>query len=288
MRLIDQGDRAVLHLGRRIALGVDVADLLQLQRAFQGGGEIELPAEIEEVVALGVFLRDLAHVVVALERLADLVGQFLELVDDFHAGREAQMPQPAEIEGQHRQQRALRGERLGRGHADFRSRAEIEAAVGFLGDGAADDVADAQRRAALAFHFAQGRQRVGRLAALRDGEHQRVVVQRRIAIAQLAGVFDFDRQPGEGLDLVLAHQAGVPTGAAAGDDDAAQRAELLRREVEAAELRRGGVAIEPAAHDVFDRLGLLEDLLEHEVVEAALGDVARLKSSTWTLWLTWP
>ena len=54
-------------------------------------------------------------------------------------------------------------------------------------------------------------------------------------------------------------------------------AELLRREVEAAELRRGGVAIEPAAHGVLDRLGLLENLLEHEVLEAALGDVAGLE-----------
>ena len=103
------------------------------------------------------------------------------------------------------------------------------------------------------------------------------MVQRRIAIAQLAGIFDFDRQPGKGLDLILAHQAGVPTGAAAGDDDAVERAKLLRRVVEAAELRRGGVAIEPASHDVFDRLGLLEDFLEHEVLEAALGDVAGLK-----------
>ena len=33
---VDQGDRAVLHLGRRVALGVDVADLLELQGPFQG------------------------------------------------------------------------------------------------------------------------------------------------------------------------------------------------------------------------------------------------------------
>ena len=187
------------------------------------------------------------------------------------------MPQPAEIQGQHRQHRALRGEGLGRGHADLRSGAEVDAAVGLLGDGAADHVADAQRGAALALHLAQGRQRVGRLAALRDGEHQRVVVQRRIAVAQLAGVFHFDRQPGQGLDLVLAHQGRVPTRAAGGHDDAADRAELLRREVQAAELGRGGVAVEPAAHGVLDRLGLLEDLLEHEVREAALGDVAGLE-----------
>ncbi len=56
-----------------------------------------------------------------------------------------------------------------------------------------------------------------------------------------------------------------------------KRAKLLGRVVEAAELGGGGVAIEPAAHDVFDRFGLLEDLLEHKVLEAALGDVAGLE-----------
>ena len=35
---VDQGYGAVLHLGGRIALGVDVADFLQLQSALQGYG----------------------------------------------------------------------------------------------------------------------------------------------------------------------------------------------------------------------------------------------------------
>ena len=44
---IDQGDRPVLHLGGRIALGVDVADLLELQRPFERDGEVEVAAEVE-------------------------------------------------------------------------------------------------------------------------------------------------------------------------------------------------------------------------------------------------
>ena len=52
-------------------------------------------------------------------------------------------------------------------------------------------------------------QRVGRLAALRDGEQQGVVVQRRVAVAQFAGVLHFDGQAGQRLDLVFAHQRRV-------------------------------------------------------------------------------
>ena len=33
--LVDQGDRAMFHLGGRVALGVDVADFLELEGAFQ-------------------------------------------------------------------------------------------------------------------------------------------------------------------------------------------------------------------------------------------------------------
>ena len=67
------------------------------------------------------------------------------------------------------------------------------------------------------------------------------------------------------------------------------RAELLRREVQAAELGRGRVAVEPAAHGVLDRLGLLEDLLEHVVRDSRPRSTSPAsKSSTWTLWLTWP
>ena len=77
---------------------------------------------------------------------------------------------------QQRHHDALRREGLGRGDADFRAGVQVDAAVGLAGDRAADDVADRQRRVALALHFAQRGERVDRFAALRDGEQQRVAV----------------------------------------------------------------------------------------------------------------
>jgi hypothetical protein len=89
-----------------------------------------------------------------------------------------------------------------------------------------------------------GRQRVGRLAALRDGEHQRVVVDRRVAIAQFAGVLDLDRHPGQLLDQIFADQAAcqlVPQAVRMMRSTAAQ---LLRGEVQPAELGRRVVVVE--------------------------------------------
>ena len=71
-----------------------------------------------------------------------------------------------------------------------------------------------ERVMAFTFRFAQGRQRVGRLAGLCDGEDDRVALHRRIAIAQLRRVFDFDRDAGKFLEQVLADEGRVVAGAA--------------------------------------------------------------------------
>ncbi len=45
-------------------------------------------------------------------------------------------------------------------------------------------------------------------------------------------------------------------------------------EIEAAQVSAAIDVVEPAAHGVFQRLGLLVNLLEHVVLEIALGGVA--------------
>ncbi len=57
--LVDQGDGPVLHLAGRVALCVDVADLLELERAFEGDGEVDATAQVEEVGVLEEGLRQL-------------------------------------------------------------------------------------------------------------------------------------------------------------------------------------------------------------------------------------
>ena len=49
---VDEGDGAVLHLAGRVALGVNVADFLELQGAFGGDGRVGPAAQEEEVVIM--------------------------------------------------------------------------------------------------------------------------------------------------------------------------------------------------------------------------------------------
>ena len=50
---VDEGVGAVLHLAGGVAFGVDVGDLLELERAFEGDGVVDAAAEEEEVVGVG-------------------------------------------------------------------------------------------------------------------------------------------------------------------------------------------------------------------------------------------
>ena len=120
-----------------------------------------------------------------------------------------------------RQHGDLRRERLGGGDADLGPGVQVDAAVGLAGDGAADDVA---RCRASGGPCASHSRRAASVSAVspdwRDGEDERVSVDRRVAVAELAGVLDLDRDAGELLDQVLADQGRVPAGAAGGEDDA--------------------------------------------------------------------
>src|SRR6516162_4503851 len=116
------------------------------------------------------------------------------------------MPRAAEMDRKQGQHGDLGGEGLGAGDADLRSGVKVDAAVHGSGDGAADDVADAERALSLAFRFAQGGQRVRSFARLSDADDDRVLLHGRIAIAELRGVFDLDGDAGKLLEWMLADE----------------------------------------------------------------------------------
>ena len=57
--------------------------------------------------------------------------------------------------------------------------------------------------------IAQRRQRIGRLAGLGDEQRQAALGQGRLAVAELRGDIDLDRQAGEALEPRLAHKPGI-------------------------------------------------------------------------------
>jgi len=70
--LVDEGDRPVLHLPGRVALGMDVRDLLQLERALERDREVRPAAEEQHVARAKVLLRDQLQLVATGQHLAHL------------------------------------------------------------------------------------------------------------------------------------------------------------------------------------------------------------------------
>ena len=173
-----------------------------------------------------------------MRTLAEPAGHRFDRVHDGQAVRERELSEPAEIKRQQQEHRDLGGKRLGAGDADLGAGVEIDAAVGLAGDGAADGIDDRQRRVPPALRLVESTERIGRLARLAEHEDERPIVERGVAVAELAGVFDLDGQMGEPLDQVFADQRRVPARSACGENDSPDAAELTGREVQTAELRR--------------------------------------------------
>ncbi len=94
------------------------------------------------------------------------------------------------------------------------------------------------------------------------------LVQNRVAVAEFAGQLDLDGQPGPVLDRVLGQQPRVVRRAAGDHEDLVDLAQLLVGE--ALLVEHDAAVGEVAEQGVGHRGGLLGDLLEHEVLVAAL------------------
>ena len=105
---------------------------------------------------------------------------------------------------------------------------------------------------------------------MRDGDHDVVGINHRIAVTEFRGVFYFDRNAAEILDQVLPDERCVPRGAASHEDDAPGVEKPLAVVHDARQDHVVRLGVDPAPDAVHDGLGLLEDLLEHEVRIAAL------------------
>ena len=220
---------AVLEFARGVGLGVQVGDLLHLQRALEGHGVVRVAPD-EKQGAAGIAARHGGQLPVHVDGLLDAPRQLHELV---HERLIARLVDAAEfvggVEGEEVQHRQLRGVALGRGDRDLRPRPGVERVVGELGDRAAHDVHDAQHGSPAGLALLERGDGVGGLARLGDHQHQRVLVDHGVGVAQLAGQLHLHGDAAEPLDGVAARAARVIGRAAGRDDDLVDAPELLGR-----------------------------------------------------------
>ena len=274
--LVDQRDRAVFHLRCRVALSVDIADLLQFERALQRGRKAVAAAQVQKILRALEFLGDFLDFASAVEDVLNLGRERLHLFDDRFSVDHRQRAKPGQLQGEEKQRDYLAGKRLRRSDADLRPGVDVNTAVALARDRRPDDVDYAIGLRASRFGFAHRGEGIGSLAGLRNHNAERPVIDDRIAVAKLGSIFDFDGDAGEVLEHVLADKRRMPARATGGDQDVVEPEQLLVRHVETAELRGALIRQQSSAHAVLDCSGLLEDFLEHEVIEPATLDLIQV------------
>ncbi|MNJ33041.1 hypothetical protein D3C77_277200 [compost metagenome] len=261
----------MLQLAGGIALGVDVADFLQLQRTFHGQGEHRAAAQEQDVARLGQVQGQGVDAGVHLQRLGDQAGRLEQGLDQFGLlGGVDAAARHARRDGQRQQGGDLGGEGLGRGDSDLGARMGRPQDLGLARHGRGVDVDHGGRPQPLRLAPGQAGQGVGGLARLADGDGQRPLGHGRAAVAELRGDFHVAGQARILLEGVFADLAGVEGGAAGDDLDA-----LDRGEVHGLDLGLARDQVEVFRQGVLDAVGLLMDLLLHEVAVLALLDQGR-------------
>ena len=267
--LLDQGDGAVLELAGGVGLGVDIADLLELQGALQAHGVVQVPADEEDGVVIEVSGGKIGDVLGVIQELLHQVRQGLDLGDDGVVLLGIHGPQLfRQVQAHQVHQHQLGGVGLGGGHGDFGAGPGVEHVVGVPGDGGAHHVDDGQGPAAPALGLPHGGHGVQSLAGLADDDDQGLFIHQRVAVAELAGQHHLHRAAHQLFPVVLADHTHVIAGAAGDDEDAGDLPDVVLGHVQVVQHHP---AVPDAGRDgLADGLGLLHDLLEHEVRIAAL------------------
>ena len=206
----------MFELAGGVGLGVDVADLLHLETSFQADGVVQTAPNEEDVVGVGVLAGEPLDALLVLQHPLNLFRQGLQLADE---GAAALLINAAahlgKLGGEQIDRRQLGAVGLGGGHRDFRPGVGVQQVIALPRDAGAHHVDDTQHRHALVLGKAQGGQAVGGLARLGDDDHQRIFHQLGVAVAELGGKVDLDRQVGHRFDDVFSRRPDV-VGRAAG------------------------------------------------------------------------
>ena len=182
---INQCNGAVLHLGGRIALGVDIRDFLQFQGALQGYRIAEAATEIEEIARIGERTAQVGNTLVELEHFLHLRGNLTQFLHDFlivslrhHSFLFTQG------KCKHRQDSHLTGECLRGSHTNLGAHVDIGTGVRCSWDAGANSITNTIDECTLTLSQLNGSQCISRLTTLRDCYHHITLTNDGIAIAK--------------------------------------------------------------------------------------------------------
>ena len=251
---------------------MDVGELLELERALEGRGIVDAAPEEEEVPRRVIAIRERSDLGLLAEHRIDEGRQMECLGEQLARSRGIERSSPlAEVDREKIQIHEHRGVGLRRRDADLRSRMQIHDVVGHATRLTADHVHERQKARALLLRLFHRGKRVGCLSRLRDRDHELTWRPDRLAISVFTREVHVAGYAREALDEVLADKRGVGRGAARDEADPRQRPDerVVHLDV-AVEDDSAARALDTTEERVRDRAGLLENLLQQEMLVSGL------------------
>lgn len=266
----------MLELTRHDSLAMKVGDFLDLQGTLKSGGVLSTTSEKKQALLVLELLAELLDGLVELEHLLELIRDLEETFDDLLSPLLLGCTILGKRECEHDHADELRCVRLGRGHTDFGTGVDVDTAVGEQRDGGTDVVDNTDGEGTTLQAVAESHERICGLTRLGDEDACVVTEHGRLTIQEIRGELDSDGDFSQLLEDTADSHARVEGGTAGDEDDPSASPDgghVLAKTTKGDSLLD---RVETSTHGVDDGLGLLEDFLLHEVVEAALHDLLKL------------
>ena len=259
----------MLQLAGSVCLRVNVGNLLELERSLERCGVVKTTAEEEHARAVCVQRCNTLHIRLAFERFGDALGQTLELSAERTLITDGnQTAYTRDFHGNQVKRRKLRGICLGGCNGDLRACPGVQNAVRLAGNRGRYDVYDCDSECTGLLCQTHCSERVGGLTGLADDDAHILLADDRVLVTEFTCNLSGAADAAHCLDDALAYHAGMERGAAADDVNVLNVAQTLVGQAVVLEADR--VVLDARLYSVGNCLGLLHDLLEHEVLIAAL------------------
>ena len=266
---LNKADGAVLKFAGSVSLGVNIRNLLELQGTLQPQGIVHIPSDKKHTVMIEILAGKILDIVLVGEDLLHFPRQQQHLLEDgailflLHGTQQPRQVQPQQV--QHCQ---LGGIRLGGGYRNLRSRPGIKDLVGFPCNRGTNHIDNRENGSAQPLGLPEGRHGIQCLTRLADDDHQGLFIHNGIHIPELRGQSHLHRDTENPLQVVLAHHSHMVGRAAGHNIQLMDAAQIVFRQAEI--LQKHLSVPDPGEYGPAHSLRLLHDLLEHEVLIAAL------------------
>ena len=182
-----------------------------------------------------------------------------------------------QCQSQHCEYSDLPGKCFSGCHANLRSYVDVRTGMCGTRNGWTDRITNAVNKRTATFCQFYGCQCIGRLATLRNGDHNIIFTNHRITITKFRGVFYLHRYTAETFDQMLADQSGMPRGSTSHNNKAFCFQKPFLIVDNGRKHNTGTFHIDTSAHTIMNAIGLFENLFQHKMWVTAFLKLSQVK-----------